>query len=270
MRQATVLGAHGYVGHNLAAHLRRQGWDVATPARGAALPRAGALGTVFYCIGLTADFRQRPLDTVDAHIGVLRTVLQQGGFERLVYLSSTRVYLGATATHEAAPLQALSTDPDDLYKLSKLMGESLALHSGQPCTVARLSNVVGGERVNPDSFLAQLWREAASGQIHLRSDPASEKDYIHIHDVCELLEAVATRGREPLYNLASGVQVRHHQWLQAMAAATGCRWDVAAAAPLHRFAPIDVRRIVREFNFKPRPVLSVAEAGPPLQPEIPA
>lgn len=272
-RRATVLGASGYVGSHLLAHLRRQGWQCTAPARNADLCASGpvgALGTVFYCIGLTADFRQRPLDTVHAHVEVLRALLQHASFERLVYLSSTRVYLGASATHEDAALSARPGDADDLYKLSKLLGESLALHGGKPGAVVRLSNVVGGSMSNPESFLAQLWREARAGHVHLRSHPDSEKDYIHINDVCALLEAVASHGRAPVYNLASGVQVSHRQWLQALAQATGCGWDVAPHAPLHRLMPIDVTRITQEFAFQPQPVLPVLEAGPPISQEMPA
>src|SRR5262245_16564069 len=101
--KATVLGATGFIGSHLAAELRRRGHSPFTPGRSADLSGAD-LGIVFYCIGLTADFRSRPLETVMAHVCKLREVLQNCCFELLVYLSSTRVYGKSSVAVEDEPL----------------------------------------------------------------------------------------------------------------------------------------------------------------------
>ncbi len=93
----TVLGATGYIGSRLVAHLQAQGHTVWAPARGDAEVFTRPLGHVMYCVGLTADFRTRPFDTVDAHVGLLAEVLRRAQFESLLYLSSTRVYMGAAS-----------------------------------------------------------------------------------------------------------------------------------------------------------------------------
>lgn len=255
-RLATVLGGHGYIGQHLVAYLRQIGYICWVPERGDGSLFERDLGTVFYCIGLTADFRNRPFDTVDAHVGVLREVLQRAHFDQLIYLSSTRVYLGATDTDEEQTLTVNVGDPDELYKLSKLMGESLALHSGRPCKVVRLSNVVGGANGNSDSFVYGLLREARSGHVVLRSDPDSAKDYIHIDDVTALLARIAAGSQYRIYNLASGVQTSHRQWLEHIGAATGCTWSVSPDAPLQQFFTINTRRIQTEFDFCFRSVLN--------------
>jgi nucleoside-diphosphate-sugar epimerase len=246
--QATVLGS-GYIGRHLGEYLRKKGCDCWIPDRSDQSVLQRPLGTVFYCIGLTADFRNRPFDTVQAHVEVLRELLQHGQFDQLIYLSSTRVYLGATDTDEEQPLVVNVSDQDDLYKLSKLMGESLALHSGRRCKVVRLSNVVGGESENSDNFIDSLWRDARGGSVLLRSDPQSAKDYIHIDDVVELLALVAWRGTYRVYNLASGVQTTHSQWLERICAATDSTWSVLLDAPLQQFLPIRVTRLQTEFEF---------------------
>ncbi len=78
---------------------------------------------------------------------LLRQVMAEARFERLIYLSSTRVYGsggGDTPVHEAMPLMVDSHSGSDLYNLSKLMGESLCLHGSQGrAMVVRLSNVIG-------------------------------------------------------------------------------------------------------------------------------
>jgi len=82
----TVLGAGGFIGSHLLAHLRQAGHDCFAPARGDATLFAEELGHVIYCIGLTADFRSRPFDTVRAHVCLLADVLEKAPF-RFVALS---------------------------------------------------------------------------------------------------------------------------------------------------------------------------------------
>jgi len=254
----TVLGASGLIGRHVVARLRTTGETVFAPGRTDAGIYERRLGHVIYAIGLTADFRQRPFDTVQAHVSRLAEILQRTDFDSLLYLSSTRVYMHAEDSSEDAPLSVRSQDPSDLYNLSKLMGESLCLHSGRPSVrVARLSNVIAGEDTDTDNFVPSIVRAARAGCIVLHTALDSAKDYIHIEDVAELLPRIAVQGRERLYNVASGVQVSHAQWIELLAAQTGCKVEVASGAPTVRFAPIDIRRVQREFGYIPRPVLSI-------------
>lgn len=254
----TVLGASGTIGRRLAAHLRADGNTVYTPSRGdRGWLYLRPLGHVIYAIGLTADFRQRPYDTVQAHVSVLAELLQRGNFESLLYLSSTRVYARAAGGLEDSPLPVLTQDSSDLYNLSKLMGESLCLQDARAgVRVARLSNVVGGEDADSVNFVPSLVREARSGRIVLQTAADSAKDYIHIDDVVELLPRIAASGLQRLYNVASGVQTTHAQWTAQLAARTGCAVEVAPGAITVRFIPIDIGRIRAEFDFQPRPVLT--------------
>lgn len=261
----TVLGATGVIGRHLTAHLRAGGQTVYAPGRGEPGLYGRRLGHVIYAIGLTADFRTRPYDTVQAHVSLLAELLQRADFESLLYLSSTRVYAHAATGQEDTPLPMQTQDPSDLYNLSKLMGESLCLTGGRTgVRVARLSNVVGGEDRDSGNFLPSLVREARGGRIVLQTAPDSVKDYIHIDDVAELLPRIATQGRERLYNVASGLQTRHVQWTAQLQAQTGCAVEVAPGAPTVSFTPIDITRIRTEFAFTPRPLLSALPAQAPL------
>ena len=69
--RATVVGAAGFIGSRLMSHLRGLEWDCSAPSRDDQGFVDGRLGTVFYCAGLTADFADRPHDTVRAHTGLL-------------------------------------------------------------------------------------------------------------------------------------------------------------------------------------------------------
>jgi nucleoside-diphosphate-sugar epimerase len=237
--------------------LRAAGRIVNTPGRGDGELYRKPLGHVIYAIGVTADFRRRPYDTVQAHVGVLADFLQRADFESLLYLSSTRVYARASSGNEDVSLPVLAQDPDDLYNLTKLMGESLCQQDPRVgIRVARLSNVVGGDDVDSANFVPSLFRDAHRGRIVLQTAANSAKDYIHIDDVVELLPKIAATGRQRLYNVASGVSTTHRQWAEYLATVTGCVVEVADGAPLVRFAPIDIRRIQTEFDFHPRPVIT--------------
>jgi len=83
MNRCTVLGGQGFIGRHLTRYLRGLGYEVWVPDREALddylkMPET-TLGEVFYCIGLTADFRARPFDTVRAHVSLLADVLEQLG-----------------------------------------------------------------------------------------------------------------------------------------------------------------------------------------------
>ncbi len=257
MTRFTILGASGTIGRRLVAGLRAAGEDVFAPARGDEALWREDLGQVVYGIGVTADFRTRPLETVEAHVGILRRLLAEARFDRLVYLSSTRIYGGAASDDRPAREDmGLNVNPhsgSDLYNLSKLMGESLCLQGsrGRAC-VARLSNVVGGEDADSENFIPSLLRDAATGRIHLRSALDSAKDYIHIDDVVPLLARMARGPATGIYNIASGTRTTHAEWIDAITAATGAEVTVEPGAPRILFPPIDITRIRAEFGADPR------------------
>jgi len=253
----TVLGAQGFIGSALVPYLQAQGHEVFAPARDDDTVLRRDLGHVIYCIGLTADFRARPYDTVRAHVSLLAELLERGRFESLLYLSSTRVYGKSATASEMADLSVNSGDPSDLYNLSKLMGESICLHGGgRNARVARLSNVIGLDR-GSENFVFELLREARSGRILLRSAPESAKDYILLNEAVALLSQIAQGGRRALYNVASGCSIRHSEICAELVRLTGCRVEVAANAPLLRFPDIDVSLIRNEFQFSARNVLTM-------------
>ena len=243
---ATVLGARGFVGAHLAAHLRQQGYEVREIVRGDQTWRGADLGHAFYCIGLTADFRSRPFETFDAHVSLLTEVLRSARFSSFVYLSSTRVYGSAASTDEETPIPVSPGNPDHLYNLSKLAGEAACLGSGLAnARVARLSNVFGRDLASAN-FLTAVLREAAeTGRVHLRTSLASEKDYVWIGDVVRALEAIAVKGTEPITNVAFGRNTTHAEIMEAVRAATGAGISVALDAPTVTFPQISTARLDR-------------------------
>ena len=253
----SIFGASGFVGRHLTRHLEGQGEDVATPDLRQGVPE-GHCGHAIYCIGLTADFRRRPLDTMRAHVCVLADVLERCAFDSLLYLSSTRVYAGAESGAEEAKLRTDPNAPGDLYNLSKLAGESLCLAQTNPAVrVARLSNIFCADRevlARSSDFLPSLIQAAVrDGRICLETAPDSTKDFVAMSDAVRALHKIAGGGTHRLYNVASGRNVSHGEIVGALQDLTGCDVEVSPGAPRTIFPTIDVSRLGSEFAPPDRP-----------------
>jgi nucleoside-diphosphate-sugar epimerase len=250
----TVLGASGFIGARLVDHLRDGGIDHRAVTRTDALP-SGPLGTVIDCAGITGDFLERPLDTIDAHVSRLLDIVRGSDFDSYLYLSTTRFYRDGTASED----DEIRVDPgraSDLYDISKLAGEAVVRHLGDRGRVVRLSTVYGPGQAG--TFLASVLDELAErGTVTLRTALDSARDYVHVDDVVPLLVGIACRGRRATYNVASGVNVTH---AEVLAAIPGAMWDVAPGAPTVRHPVIDVDRLAAEFSVPPARVLEELRA----------
>lgn len=261
MTRCTIFGGGGYIGSHLRSYLRAQGHEVNVQARDSELNTSESLGHVFYCIGLTADFRKFPFETVRAHVTILSNVLEYANFDSLLYLSSTRIYQSSPSTSEECEIHVNPAVDSDLYNISKIMGESLCLASGRGnVRIARLSNVVGRENSSSENFFPSLCREAQGGKILLRSAITSEKDYVYIDDVTWALSNIAFNGRRNIYNVASGLNVSHSEIIERLIDHFGCKVDISPVAPEMKFPTINICRIVSEFSFAPRRLFNRCES----------
>lgn len=264
----TILGATGFIGSRLAAALAASGEECRTPTRRenlaagpAASPAAGrtdgrSLGHVIDCVGVN-DFMERPEAAIEAHAGRLVALLGQARFESYLYLSSTRVYLGAASTREDAAPPVDTGEAWAVFNLTKLLGEALCLADPRPeVRVVRLSNVYGEGQIFEPVFLPTLIRDAlAETRVRLSLSPASAKDYVSVEDVAALLPRIASGGRRRLYNVAAGENVANADLVAALTRETGCRVEIAEDAPDAIFPPIDIGRVREEFDFAPSSLL---------------
>jgi nucleoside-diphosphate-sugar epimerase len=266
----TVIGASGYIGSHLVQHLAATGvTHRALGGRGDIA--ASHLGDVVWCIGLTGDFRARPHDAIDAHVSALSDFIRNSEFDSLTYLSSVRVYRGAgeRPAHEEDELTFDPADFDDLYGLSKALGESIVLNTARRGRVARLSNVYGG-RMDTSGFLSAVIRDATNGQsVQLRTTLDSRRDYVSVVDVVTVLAQIAQGGSERIYNVASGRTTTNEDLMAAVARLTGAAWRVAVDAQRIATPLIDISRVTAEFPFRPANVLDdlpslVREAASPV------
>lgn len=263
----TIFGSGGFIGATLKRFLLAEGHEVLTPDRTwianararrfRSPPFSEELGHVIYCIGLTADFRSRQHETIEAHVSLLNELLEELNYESFLYLSSTRVYQHGPDTSEAASLQVNPLNSGDLYNLSKLTGESACLaRPGQTVRVARISNVVGFDATS-QNFLNDVIRTALSrSAVTLAEGLDSEKNYIHVDNVARALTNVATRGRHRVYNVAGPTNITHAEIVRVIERETGAAITVSAQARRHALAPIDMHRYDEEFGPMPDDVLA--------------
>jgi nucleoside-diphosphate-sugar epimerase len=253
--KVTVVGARGYVGRHLVAEFKRQGWACLAVGRENRDDLfKSELGHVVYCAGVTTDFMSRPRDTIAAHVTDLQKMIEEAEFKSLLYLSSTRIYLGSASTDETSPVSVQSTSKRYLYNLSKLLGENICQFSRAPVRIVRLSNVYGPDWEGP-SFLPQMIRSAAAGHIRLESNPRSEKDYVSLDDVVALVPQLITDGTQGIYNVASGWNVSHAQIIARLHELTSCKLETDEGAEVVSFPQIATARLRREFDWSPRGVL---------------
>jgi len=203
----TVVGGRGYIGRHLCSRIRSLGDECFVPERDDKDLFRVHLGVVYYCAGLTADFREYPIETIDAHVVFLKEILAYAKFDKLIYLSSTRVYSGVELASEGVGVMVNSGYDDHLYNISKLMGESLVLSYSSKSVVARLSNVIGYD-MGKTNFIGSLIYEARSNnRVTFRTSRSSEKDYIWIDDVVASLLLLGKNTLYNLYNIASGKNI---------------------------------------------------------------
>lgn len=255
---ATIVGAQGFVGARLASRLAADRWDVHAPAKGDPQLLERDLGVVFYCAGLTADYDRRPFDTVAAHAALVSEIIRAGRFERLVYLSSTRLYDGLPKAEidETEPLVFDPMDPRRLYDLSKALGENLTMtRCDGRGSVARLSNVFDWAERAPGFLSEWLFRARTERALTLQSSPHVARDYIHLDDVVAALLAIAQAETPAIFNVASGELATNGEIAEVFGEAG---WSVSFTGDA-RPAPPPNARVTRlaGLGVRPRPVKDV-------------
>lgn len=248
----TLTGGHGFVGAEIAKQLTLQGMEYQIPDRNESF-KGRELGDIIYCIGLTADFRSRPFDTIDAHINVMKEMLMSSSFDSFTYLSSARIYVhNKAAVDEDSPIEIQVNDPFDLFNLSKLTGESLLLNTGKNVRIVRLSNVFGNDFAS-ENFLTSIVRDAVvNKEIVLRTTPDSAKDYIDVESAAKVIIRIALEGRSTIYNVASGTNTTNQAIVGEIQRLTGCAISYIAKPEHIVFPAINVEKIKKEFQFKPK------------------
>lgn len=253
----SIFGAKGTVGSRLVESLRGAGATCLAVGREPWPERGSHLGRIIYSIGVTADFRSRPHDAVEAHVGCLSRVLRDYSFDSFTYMSSARLYrCAAGPADETAAFTLPPLDPDKLYDLSKMLGECLCRFTGDSrVRIVRMANAYVAGDASPNFLPSVLAEAARTGAVEIRQSPASRKDYLALDDAVAAIIAIATRGTEPVYNVASGSMVSHGEIAALLGARCGIKVTFAGNGPDDIQPELPVARLKSLMDWRPRRLL---------------
>jgi len=192
---------------------------------------------------------------------VLLDVARRRGVGRFLHVSTDEVY-GSCAEGEPGFDERAPLAPTSPYAASKAGADCLALAYcrtfGLPVIVTRASNNYG-PRQFPEKLVPLFLTNALDGQpLPLYGDGLHVRDWLHVDDHCDALEAVLARGRVgEVYNVAGRCERRNRdvaEWIcHAASAPESLIRPVADRAAHDRRYALDAGKLEREIGFVPGP-----------------
>lgn len=233
-----ILGSSGFIGSHLKKHLQasENSWEVV----GLSLPEVDlsrkesllALSKFFDAntdVVLCAAVKRQFGDSLDAfhqNMAIVENVgslLAEHHVRRLLFMSSAAVY--GEETHNLAITENTSVNPTSYYGLAKFTGERLLLkmlsHTGTGLVFLRPPLIYGpndpGKSYGPSGFCsAALNREP----ITLWGDGTELREFIHVDDLCRIIEVLLAHAVTGPINIASGQRSSFAEIVQILSQTT--------------------------------------------------
>ncbi|KJY79061.1 NAD-dependent epimerase/dehydratase family protein [Vibrio nigripulchritudo] len=223
MSKFTVIGSSGFLGQEVVKQLINRDCIVEEINRNEIGYISDDLDYVIYCSGY-GECDKDPYNVLDANSSVLSKLLMQKEFNKLIYISSTRVYMNSESSLEDSSIKISSDDGRKLFNLTKLIGEELCIKSKKNFTIVRPSNIYG-VALNSPLFLPTITKNAIEdGKINMYVPKTYSKDYVHVKDVAySVIELCLNRNSNGhIVNVASGVNVSASDIASILERETGC------------------------------------------------
>lgn len=256
MTKYTVVGSNGFIGSEFLRLLREKGHLVYTPNKGELDIFKKPLGTVIFCAG-AGDCKNQPFKVLKSNSLFLSEMLERSNFEKLFYISSTRLYMGQNSSHEISDLKILESDERRLFNLTKLVSEELCLKSDKNVVIVRPSNVYG-LALNSPLFLPAITRNAILNKhVDMYVTPQYEKDYLSVADLNNAIYQLSIKNslNHKIYNIASGSNTSAKDIARVLETETGCYINWVDGCKDELFPINNIDRISGEIHFEPRDVL---------------
>ena len=255
MSKFTVFGGRGFIGSEFVKKIESQGCDVFIPERNDNSIYEIDLGTVIYCAGY-GDCQKDPFNVLHANVTLLSSLLEKAVFDKLVYISSTRVYMNQNESFENGNLTICNDDNRKLFNLTKLVSEELCLKSGRNCLIVRPSNVYG-LAIDSPLFLPSIVRDAISKQIvNMYVTPMYSKDYIYVEDLVTATIELIDIDIKGTINIASGVNTTAKDIADCLIQYTSCKVNWLVNKDIDYFSPIDISKLSKNIEYNPSTLIS--------------
>ena len=254
----TVIGGHGFIGTEICSKLKKAGHDVFIPKKDDSALFLEDLGVVIYCAGY-GDCASNPFKVIESNVISLANVVERGIFQKLIYLSSTRLYLGNDSSLESDDLLISSTDKRRLFNLTKLVAEEVCLLSKKNITIVRPSNVYGMALKSP-LYLPSIIRNAIiEKRIDMYVSKQYAKDYISVEDLADAVYRLTLCEKlgHKIYNIASGINVSSFRIAEVIQNHTGCDvvWHEIDVNNEEKFPETNIKLTKNSIDFSTSYVL---------------
>ncbi len=258
----TVFGGQGFIGSEFVSQLEMRGEEVFVPKREDPDIYEKGLGTIIYCAGY-GDCEKDPFNVLNANVVLLSNILQRANFEKLIYVSSTRIYMNNISSNPDSDVSIIYEDSRRLFNLTKLTAEEICIKSKKDCLIIRPSNVFG-LALNSPLFLPSITRNAINnGYIDMYVTEDYAKDYVYVGDVVKsTLQILDSKKDKPkIVNVASGVNTTAKEIADILKNKTGCdvNWHNTEKNDKEQFPITDITELKKYIDFEPIQVMTALE-----------
>lgn len=233
-----ILGASGFLGRHLVAHLQdrmevvipeRASWDLRDKASLAALLRAHNVDTVINMAALSSTLAdQQTLYEVNSYgqLNLLEAMMETGFAGRHVYFSSSNIYGALTdpVIHEETRAQPLNH-----YSCAKILAENFCsvFADKVDSTIVRPFSVIGAGQ-KAEFLLPTIARHYAErAPVIELGNTAVARDFLDARDLCAMIGLILNVPETPqVINLCNGRTVSLYRIFQGFTALTGHEIEV--------------------------------------------
>jgi nucleoside-diphosphate-sugar epimerase len=253
----TVIGGKGFIGAEIVSVLKSKSLPYWVPDKNDEKIFELELGVVVYVAG-HGDCQNEPFKVLDSNTTNLSAILQNAKFEKIIYISSTRLYLDSISSLESDDLIIGYKDKRRLFNLTKAVAEEMIKLSGKRHVILRPGNVYGGAIKSP-LFLPSIVRDAiSSGKVKMFVPPSYAKDYVSVKDVslCVLEACITTKLDNDTFNVGSGVNVSAIEIANVLQSHTQCEVEwINNISSIDQFPVTNIEKLKKVVDYYPTEVL---------------
>ena len=248
----TIYGHRGFFGSNLVSYLKKKNKHIFIPNKNKLIFKKN-LGNIIYCIG-THEGTNNPNKALTANLSILSKILLNNKFSSFTYLSSIRVYSSSNKTNENSKIILDQKENGVYFKTLKLAAENLCLQIKNPkIRVVRIANIYGNNFKNQKYLLPTLIRNTKlNKKIKITINKNTKKNYLHVDDAIRVILQIINKGKGRLYNIASNEMISLNKIIKLIKKYKKIKIRFQNKAKNKSENKININKIKKEFNFKPR------------------